>query len=157
MSKRTVLPSPAKPLALAAAHGLLMEAYRSMGHSSNLGHLLGPLRYAFSDVEMFAEVIAGKVVRVDPRPHAMFDALEPAAKASAHDAYVSVIAVGQGLLALEHDEIRADKRAFDICLHAVDQALDALAPYVSRADLDVRRMLLDDEPLDDPASGAQVH
>jgi hypothetical protein len=65
----------------------------------------------------------------------------------AHEAYLSVIALGQ---LLQHDEERlAPTWAIESARGAVDRTLDTLAPFVSRADEGLRRVLLDNVPSED--------
>jgi hypothetical protein len=67
-----------------------------------------------------------------------FDALDGEAKAYAHEAFLSVLALGQ---LLQRDVAPAD--AIVCARVAVDRLLDVLTPYVSPADNGLRRVLLD--------------
>jgi hypothetical protein len=82
----------------------------------------------------------------------------------AHIAFVSVVALGQRLRPDGVDSPSsmlldaANATAIEACGDAVEAVLDALAPYVSLDDNRLRRMLLDDEPVDEvPADVARAN
>lgn len=81
--KKHVTPTP--PPDFEAAHAKLFDA-KAAGRSMHLHHLLAPLRYALSDLEMFGEQIA--LDNIERSPHAMFDRLDDAAKTAVHELYV---------------------------------------------------------------------
>ena len=65
----------------------------------------------------------------------------------ARDAFMAVLALAQLLYGAWSDDERT-LATLELTQHAVAQLLDALAPYVTRADRETRRVLLDGEPLD---------
>ena len=73
-----------------------------------------------------------------------YDALTDGAKILAHEAYLSVIAIGQ-LLAHARDDLFATTAGIECGEHGVEVMLDELSPFVSRADTALRRVLLEGE------------
>ena len=77
----------------------------------------------------------------DPKPG------DPPCDRLARDAFMAVLALAQ-LLDGAYSEDERTASTLELTQHAVAELLDALAPYVTRADRETRRMLLDGEPLD---------
>jgi hypothetical protein len=77
-----------------------------------------------------------------PPERARYDALEGDARVLAHEAYLSVLALGQLLLRAIEDEL-APGVVIARVQFAVDKLLDLLAPLVTRADEVLRRVLLE--------------
>jgi hypothetical protein len=65
----------------------------------------------------------------------------------ARDAFMAVLALAQMLYGAYSDDTRTS-HTLELTQHAVAQLLDALEPYVSRADRATRNVLLDGEPLE---------
>ena len=81
-----------------------------------------------------------------------FDRLAPEPRVLAHEAFLAVLAVGQLLLrAIEDDH--ADTTAIARAQVAVDELLDRFTPYVSRADVALRRVLLDGVSIEESLEG----
>lgn len=80
------------------------------------------------------------VVLEDSEPS--YDGLSEGAKILAHEAYLSVVAIGQ-LLAHSRESVLATPLGIDHGTRGVNVMLDHLAPFVSRADVTLRRSLLD--------------
>jgi hypothetical protein len=76
------------------------------------------------------------------------DGLPEGAQILAHEAYLSVIAIGQ-LLEHARDDLLATPFGISSGKRGVGVMLDQLAPYVSRADVTLRRSLLDGASIDD--------
>lgn len=81
-----------------------------------------------------------------------FTRLDQGARILAHEAFLAVLALGQ-LLRRALDDGLAPPAAIAACQLVVDQLLDELAPCVSGADRAMRRVLLDDEPLETALAG----
>jgi len=77
----------------------------------------------------------------DPKP------ADPPVDRLARDAFMAVLALAQLLYGAYSDDERTAS-TLAITQRAVDELLDALAPYVTNHDRDARRVLLDGEPLD---------
>jgi hypothetical protein len=65
----------------------------------------------------------------------------------ARDAFMTVLALAQLLAGAYSDDTRT-KTALELTQLAVAELLDSLEPYVSRADRETRRVLLDGDPLE---------
>ncbi len=98
------------------------------------------LAFQISDV---IHHLCAAIVSLDEAEHrrlTYYDGLGEGERVLAHEAHRAVIGVGQALLRLDDVD-----RARDV----VDTMLDALAPFVSRADQQLRHVLLDGDPLED--------
>ncbi len=73
--------------------------------------------------------------------------LRPEAAVYAHEAYVAVLAFGQLLLRANNAEL-CDPVALETCHESVVAMLDALSPFIRAADDGVRRVLLEEEPVE---------
>src|SRR5688572_17645887 len=73
------------------------------------------------------------LVRLDDNQFGSYETIDGEAKILAHEAFLSVLALGQ-LLVRAADDGLADERAIDNTRDAVDHTLDLLTPFVSRAD-----------------------
>jgi hypothetical protein len=78
--------------------------------------------------------------------------LDGASSIMAHEAYLSVLALGQLLLRAYEDRL-ADTIAIAEAQCAVDHVLDLFTPYVSGADIAMRRVLLEDVSIEDALEG----
>jgi hypothetical protein len=78
----------------------------------------------------------------DPKPD------DPPADRLARNAFMAVLALAQLLHGTYSDEPRASS-ALELAQLAVHELLDALEPYVTGADREARRVLLDGEPLEE--------
>lgn len=77
-----------------------------------------------------------------------FEVLAPDTSVHAHEAFLAVVAVGQLLLrAIEKDH--ANPSAIAQAQLAVDKLLDRFTLYVSRADIALRRVLLEGVSIED--------
>jgi len=81
-----------------------------------------------------------------------YERLDAGARIFAHEAFLAVLAVGQ-LLRRDDDEALAPPSALAATALAVDVLLDELAPFVTSAEIAMRRVLLDDEPLETALAG----
>jgi hypothetical protein len=111
------------------------------------------MRHAFGDARhhMCHAIFVLEDVTNDPArliPHGAYDLLDGASSVLAHEAYLSVLALGQ-LLQHAREERMAAQVAIDAASAAVWRMLEELAPFVSRADGGLRRTLLDGVPLED--------
>ena len=82
-----------------------------------------------------------------PPERARYDALDGESRILAHEAFLSVLALGQLLLRAIDDRL-APEIAIARMQIVVDRMLDLLAPLVSRADDALRRVLLDNVPIE---------
>lgn len=102
------------------------------------------LRFTASDLRHHVCAFLPLIAHDD---HAHYDTLGGEARVLAHEAYLAVLALGQLLL-----RAIAERMAPDIAIARVQQEvermLDLLAPLVSRADTALRRVLLDEVPLE---------
>lgn len=102
---------------------------------SSLRHTAGDLRH---------HVCAALACLDDLPPEtARYDRLAGEARILAHEAFLSVLALGQLLLRAIADRL-ADEVAIARAQCAVEHLLDGLAPFVCRADDALRRVLLED-------------
>ena len=87
-----------------------------------------------------------------PPEAARYDRLDGEARILAHEAFLAVLALGQLLL-----RAIVDKLANDVAIAraqcAVEHMLDVIAPFVSRADDALRRVLLEDVPIETALDG----
>jgi hypothetical protein len=81
-----------------------------------------------------------------------FEGLRPDASVHAHEAFLAVLAVGQ-LLLRAIEEAYAAPAAIAQAQLAVDKLLDRFTLYVSRADIALRRVLLDGVSLEESLEG----
>lgn len=112
------------------------------------------LRHAAVDIRHH---VCAALTALDDRDDAAADAnafarLDQGARILAHEAFLAVLALGQ-LLRRALDDALAAPRAIAATQLAVDALLDELAPCVSGADRAMRRVLLDDEPLETALAG----
>jgi hypothetical protein len=77
-----------------------------------------------------------------------YEDLDDRAQVLAREAYLSVLGVGQ-LLVRAREDLMATPCGLEQGAHGVHVMLDHLAPYVSRADVALRRTLLEEQPVDD--------
>jgi hypothetical protein len=105
------------------------------------------LRHAASDIRHH---VCAALAWLDDLPpaDARYDALEPEPRVLAHEAFLSVLALGQLLVRAVEDRL-APEHAIEGAHFAVDQTLDMLSPFVSSADDALRRVLLEDVPVED--------
>ncbi len=110
------------------------------------------MRHAFADARhhlCYAAVVLDDVTH-DPDllvPHGAYDLLDDAARVLAHEAHHSVLALGQMLLSAREDKL-AERSALDEAEISVMRMLAELSPFVSLADLGLRRTLLEGVPLE---------
>ena len=109
------------------------------------------LRFAASDIRHHVCVA---LVCLDDLPAeiARYDRLDTEGRILAHEAYLAVLALGQLLLRAIVDKL-ADAAAIARAQCAVDHMLDALSPFVSRADDALRRVLLEDVSIEAAVAG----
>lgn len=81
-------------------------------------------------------------------PHAAFAIMDDVQRFVAHEAYLSVLSLGQ-LVLHAREQRHAPAAVVDAAERAVWRMLEELAPYVSRADGGLRRTMLDGVPLED--------
>jgi len=134
------------PTILDRARDQLAELYYELCRARRTGQLGSDIRNALSDVEAAIERVDDHPAALGAEQSSLFDQIDNRARDLTHEAYVSVIALGQ---ALRRSTIGLDPCARDLCSAAVKILLDALGPYVSRADHALRRVLLDDVPLEE--------
>jgi hypothetical protein len=110
------------------------------------------LRHAAGDVRHHVCAVIAELDEhahdVRPRhPHSRFDTLGAGTRVLAHEAFLSVLSLGQLLRRAAEDGLAA---AGEIAAaqRAVAAILDELTPYISRADDALRRVLLDHEPFE---------
>jgi len=87
-----------------------------------------------------------------PPETARYDLLDGEARVLAHEAFLSVLALGQLLLRAIEDRL-ANEVAIARVQCAVDRMLDVVAPFVSRADDALRRVLLEDVSIEAALDG----
>jgi hypothetical protein len=87
-------------------------------------------------------------------PHAAFEVMDEAARIMAHEAYASVLSLGQ-LVLHAREQGSAAAGAIDGADAAVRLMLERLSPYVSRADEGMRRTMLDGEPIEEEAASSR--
>lgn len=87
-----------------------------------------------------------------PPEVARYDRLDGEARILAHEAFLAVLALGQLLLRAIEDRL-ANEVAIARAQCAVEHMLDVLAPFVSRADDALRRVLLEDVPIESALDG----
>ena len=87
-----------------------------------------------------------------PPELAHYDQLSGEARVLAHEAYLSVLALGQLLLRAVEDQL-ADGIAIARTQVEVDEMLDMLTPLVSRADDGLRRVLLEGMSIETAVEG----
>lgn len=109
------------------------------------------LRFAASDIRHHVCVA---LVRIDDLPAAIarYDRLDAGGRILAHEAYLAVLALGQLLLRAVVDRL-AENVAIARAQCAVEHMLDALSPFVSRADDALRRVLLEDVSIEAALDG----
>ena len=103
------------------------------------------LRHAAADLRHH---LCAALVVLDhvPAAHARYDVLGAEQRVLAHEAYLSVLALGQLLLRAIADGLAPTVEIARVQC-AVDQLLDLLTPLVCRADDALRRVLLEDVPI----------
>lgn len=89
-----------------------------------------------------------------PRRYAKPTAIDEAASTAAHDAFMSSLVVA---LMIQRFMRRAERRRTSVppsdrAAEAAARLLDALDPWVQRADVALRRVMLDGEPMEQVAS-----
>jgi hypothetical protein len=109
------------------------------------------LRFAASDIRHHVCVALACLDDL-PAELARYDRLDVEGRILAHEAYLAVLALGQLLLRAIVDAL-ADGVAIARAQCAVDQLLDALSPFVSRADDALRRVLLEDVSIEAALDG----
>jgi hypothetical protein len=75
------------------------------------------------------------------------DALEPDHEMLVHDVYLRVVALAQ-MLRRAHAQHWAPPDDLAIAASAVESVLDAFAPFIGASDAALRRVVLDNEPLE---------
>jgi hypothetical protein len=97
--------------------------------------------------EALAEL--GAVISDDAprRPRSMFGQMSDRQRDLTHDAFVAALALAQGLQHPQYDSLMRTG-TFELAAMSCCNVLDALMPYVSWAHDSLRRVLLDDEPLE---------
>ncbi len=83
-----------------------------------------------------------------------YDRLDQGAKILAHEAFLSVLGVGQLVVRATEDDL-ATGLGLERGTRGVEIMLDHLMPYVSRADAALRRTLLDGESIEDALAGVR--
>ncbi len=81
------------------------------------------------------------------RPHSMFEGLGDGTRVLAHEAFLSVLSLGQLVRRASEDRL-APVPDLELARLAISAMLDELCPYVSRSDDALRRVLLDHEPFE---------
>ncbi|MBA3501880.1 MAG: hypothetical protein M4D80_28175 [Myxococcota bacterium] len=109
------------------------------------------LRYTASDIRHHACAALVWLDELAPEV-ARYERLDAEARILAHEAYLSVLALGQLLLRAIADGL-ADGVAIARAQCAVDHMLDSLSPFVSRADDALRRVLLEDVSIEAALDG----
>lgn len=109
------------------------------------------LRHAAADIRHHACAALAHLDGLEPAD-ARYERLDGAARVLAHEAFLSVLALGQLLLRAIEDRL-ADAVAIAHAQCAVDRMLDVLGPFTSRADHALRRVLLEDVSLEVALAG----
>jgi hypothetical protein len=121
----------------------LERAWTSELERSGLRHTTGDIIHhvcaAIADLD--------DVWQPDAPPSSIFNQIDSELRVLAHEAYLAVLALGQ-MLTREDEPCPAEPKAVEAARAAVLDMLDELAPFVSRADDSLRRVLLDGEPLE---------
>jgi hypothetical protein len=138
---------------LAGAFDTMVDAMIALDHAWTDERARAEVQDAARDVrhDLAAAIalLAAVPLRADRRrAHAAYDELRDEQRDLAREAYLSVLALGQ-LVQQAWQDSMAPPRALEQATAAVDGMLDALAPFVTRAETGVRRCLLDGEPLED--------
>lgn len=109
-------------------------------------HEHATLRHTASDIRHH---VCAALAWLDPLPPdlARYDRLEGEARVLAHEAYLAVLALAQLLLRAIADKL-ADEVAIARTQCAVEYMLEVFDPFVSRADDALRRVLLEDVPIE---------
>ncbi len=127
---------------LSAAFDDLLHELVRLDHQWTSDRERAGLHYTQGDI---IHHVCGAIAAVEDLPPelAHYERLDGAARILAHEAYLSVLALGQLLLRAIEDNL-ADSLAVARAQCEVDAMLDMLAPLVSRADAALRRVLLED-------------
>lgn len=130
----------ATPLSNAFDH--LQHELVRLDHGWTCDHERASLRHTAGDIRHH---VCAALACLDDLPlgTARYERLDGEARVLAHEAYLSVLALGQLLLRATVDRLAADV-AISRAQGAVEHMLDVLAPFVSRADDALRRVLLED-------------
>ncbi len=137
---------------LSSAFDLLVTEFVHLDHAWTHEHSRSGLRHAFDDARhhLCHAIHLLDDVTHDPAhlvPHGAYDLLDGATIVLAHEAYLSMLALGQLVhTALEHRW--AAVGALEVADAAVWHMLEELAPFVSRADGGLRRTLLEGVPIE---------
>jgi hypothetical protein len=109
------------------------------------------LRYTAADIRHH---VCAALAWLDDIPPdvARYDRLDGEARILAHEAFLSVLALGQLLLRAIADKL-ANEVAIARAQCAVEHMLDVLAPLVSRADDALRRVLLEEVSIETALDG----
>jgi hypothetical protein len=109
-------------------------------------HERASLRHTASDIRHHVCAALAWLDHLAPEV-ARYDRLDGEARILAHEAYLAVLALGQLLLRAITDKL-ADEVAIARTQCAVEYMLEVLGPFVSRADDALRRVLLEDVPIE---------
>ena len=113
----------------------LDRAWTCLHERASLRHAAADLRHHLCALLACADEL--------PPDRARYDALDGETRILAHEAFLSVLALGQLLLRAIDDRLAPELAIAQMQL-SVEHMLDLLAPLVSRADDALRRVLLED-------------
>ena len=138
----------------------LLDAWEDRRDAIALDHALGDARHHCCAASSFVHDLERDS---DWAPQEAYALMTDVDRLAVHEAYVSVIALGQLLQGCLDDGLPAASVTRN-ALAALGRLLDTLGPFVSRPDLALRRVILDGEPLADHlvrlpplADGTGVH
>jgi hypothetical protein len=112
------------------------------------------LRHTAADIRHHVCAAVAALERVDNHVPCTrtFDQLDGFTRVLSHEAFLSVLALGQLLRRALEDGL-ATPSVVEVTQLAVTHLLDELRPYVSNADAALRRVLLEDMPLEEALAG----
>jgi hypothetical protein len=123
----------------------LDRAWTCHRERAGLRHVMADARHHVCEVIADLDEVARHAQPL--RPHTVVDLLGEGTRVLAHEAYLSVLSLGQLLRRATEDGL-APVPDLELAQAATARLLDELTPYISRADDALRRVLLDHEPFE---------